>query len=218
MAGGAPGRAAGGALLPRRVHAAAADRRHRLPEQGRDLRPAVQGERRDAADDRGRPEAARCQDRLHLGAAHLGLRHDPSSARAHDRAGRRHLARRIALDQQPSEDYLLPVPVLSRMFRGKMLAMLKAAHDAGRLQFFGAARRSRRQGRVQGLPRAALRHQVARLRQAAVRRTRAGAGLSRALHAPRRDLQQPADRRRPDRASRSSTRTTGSRGPAATRP
>jgi hypothetical protein len=36
-----------------------------------------------------------------------------------------------------SEDYLLPVPVLSRLFRGKMLAMLKTAHDAGRLQFFG---------------------------------------------------------------------------------
>ena len=36
-----------------------------------------------------------------------------------------------------SEDCLLPVPVLSRMFRGKMLSMLKAAHDAGRLQFFG---------------------------------------------------------------------------------
>ena len=36
-----------------------------------------------------------------------------------------------------SEDFLLPVPVLSRMFRGKMLSMLKAAHDAGRLQFFG---------------------------------------------------------------------------------
>ena len=36
-----------------------------------------------------------------------------------------------------SEDYLLPVPVLSRMFRGKMLAMLKAAHEAGRLAFFG---------------------------------------------------------------------------------
>jgi len=29
------------------------------------------------------------------------------------------------------------VPVLSRMFRGKMLAMLKTAHNAGRLQFFG---------------------------------------------------------------------------------
>jgi len=35
-----------------------------------------------------------------------------------------------------SEDYLLPAPVLSRLFRGKMLAMLKAAHEAGRLQFF----------------------------------------------------------------------------------
>jgi hypothetical protein len=37
-----------------------------------------------------------------------------------------------------SEHYLLPVPVLSRLFRGKMLAMLKMAHDAGRLQFFGS--------------------------------------------------------------------------------
>jgi Putative transposase/Transposase zinc-binding domain len=36
-----------------------------------------------------------------------------------------------------SEDYLLPVPVLSRLFRGRMLALLKAAHEAGRLQFFG---------------------------------------------------------------------------------
>ena len=36
-----------------------------------------------------------------------------------------------------SEDYLLPVPVLSRLFRSKMLAMLKAAHEAGRLKFFG---------------------------------------------------------------------------------
>ena len=36
-----------------------------------------------------------------------------------------------------SEDFLLPVPVLTKMFRGKMLAMLKAAHDDGRLQFFG---------------------------------------------------------------------------------
>ena len=36
-----------------------------------------------------------------------------------------------------SEDFLLPAPVLSRMFRGKMLSVLKAAHEAGRLQFFG---------------------------------------------------------------------------------
>lgn len=36
-----------------------------------------------------------------------------------------------------TEDYLLPVPVLKRLFRGKMLALLKAAHADGRLQFFG---------------------------------------------------------------------------------
>lgn len=36
-----------------------------------------------------------------------------------------------------SADYLLPVPVLSRMFRGKMLSALKTAHADGRLQFFG---------------------------------------------------------------------------------
>ena len=35
-----------------------------------------------------------------------------------------------------TEDFLLPVPVLKRMFCGKMLAMLKAAHADGRLQFF----------------------------------------------------------------------------------
>src|SRR6266436_5656007 len=34
-------------------------------------------------------------------------------------------------------NYLLPVKVLSRLFRRLMLAMLLAAHDAGRLQFFG---------------------------------------------------------------------------------
>src|ERR1700751_4991510 len=47
----------------------------------------------------------------------------------------------IALDGSSwissSEDYLLPVPVLSRLFRGKMLALLKAAHAQSRLQFFG---------------------------------------------------------------------------------
>jgi hypothetical protein len=36
-----------------------------------------------------------------------------------------------------TEDFLLPVPVLTAMFRGKMLALLKAAHADGRLQFFG---------------------------------------------------------------------------------
>jgi hypothetical protein len=36
-----------------------------------------------------------------------------------------------------TEDFLLPVPVLVKMFRAKMLALLKTAHADGRLQFFG---------------------------------------------------------------------------------
>ena len=34
--------------------------------------------------------------------------------------------------------YFLPVPVLSALFRGRVLAMLAEAHKAGRLKFFGA--------------------------------------------------------------------------------
>ena len=41
MDGGAQGRVVGRSLLPRRVHATGADRRHRLPEQGRHLRSLV---------------------------------------------------------------------------------------------------------------------------------------------------------------------------------
>ena len=43
MAGGAPGRAAAGALLPRRLHRAGAGRRHRLPQQAGGLRHPVPG-------------------------------------------------------------------------------------------------------------------------------------------------------------------------------
>jgi hypothetical protein len=35
-------------------------------------------------------------------------------------------------------NFCLPVPVLSRLFRGLFLAKLRAAHQAGRLKFFGA--------------------------------------------------------------------------------
>ena len=37
-----------------------------------------------------------------------------------------------------SEEFLLPAPVLSAMFRGKMLALLKTAHTDGRLSFPGS--------------------------------------------------------------------------------
>ena len=56
--------------------------------------------------DRRRSKAPRRACRHHLRAAHLGLGDDASPARAHDRAGRRHLARRQALGVVPAR--LLP--------------------------------------------------------------------------------------------------------------
>ncbi len=94
----ARGRPAAGRLLPRRLHAARRGRRHRLPQQGAGLRPAVQGGIGDDADDRRRSQASRRPHRHHRRAPHLGLGDDPPSARPHDRAGRRHRAGRDALD------------------------------------------------------------------------------------------------------------------------
>ena len=106
MARRARGRVVAGAVLSRRVHAAGADQRHRLPEQGRHLRHPVQGLGRGADHDRRRSKAPRRARRRHLRAAQLGLGDDASPARAHDRAGRRHLARRGALGVVPAR--LLP--------------------------------------------------------------------------------------------------------------
>ena len=91
------GRSAAGRLFPPRLHAAGRDRPDRLPEQGGGLRPAVPHRGRDAAHDRRRSQAPRRPHRRHRRAPQLGLGDDPPSARPHDRAGRRDIARRHAL-------------------------------------------------------------------------------------------------------------------------
>jgi DNA methylase len=89
MDGGARGRAAPGALFPCRLYAAGGDRRHRLPQQGHDLRSSVHGLGRDDAYYRGGSQASRRPHRHHFGVAQLGLGNDASSACPHDRARRR---------------------------------------------------------------------------------------------------------------------------------
>ena len=91
-----------GAVLPRGVHAAGRDRRHRLPEQGQGLWTAVHGRRRDADHHCGRSQAPRCRHRRHRRPAHLGPEPRSPSARALHRAGRRHIAGRRALDRLPA--------------------------------------------------------------------------------------------------------------------
>jgi hypothetical protein len=108
-------------LLPvpyfhRGVHVPGAGRRHRLPEQGRDLRSVVQGCGRHHTHHRRRSQASGRQDRHHRRAPYLGLGHDTPSASAHDRARRRPVA---------------------RLFRRLFLKKLKAAHAASRLCFYG---------------------------------------------------------------------------------
>ena len=94
------------------------DRRYRLPEQDRHLRPAVQDLGRD-------PPITIADDPKHLGARigitavlhSWGLGHDPSPARPHDRAGRRHLVSTASAGWHPGPGFFLPVRVLSRLFR-----------------------------------------------------------------------------------------------------
>jgi hypothetical protein len=90
--------------------------------------------------------------------------------------------------------FLLPVRVLSRLFRRLFLKKLTAAQSADRLGFFGDhAGVSERRAFAQ-IPGAAQEEELVRLCQAALRRTRSGDGLPGALHTPRRHRQQPPDR------------------------
>ena len=57
MDGSAGGRAAARAVFPWRLHAAGGHCRYRLPEQGGDLRPTVQGVGRDDDDHRSAPRS-----------------------------------------------------------------------------------------------------------------------------------------------------------------
>ncbi len=82
-------------------------------------------------------------DRRHLGARigitappHLGFGDDASSAHPHGRAGRWHLARWRAVDLLAAA-FLLPVRVLSKLFRRLFLTRLRELHTEGRLHFFG---------------------------------------------------------------------------------
>ena len=90
--------------------------------------------------------------------------------------------------------FLLPVRVLSRLFRRLFLAGLADAHAAGRLAFFGEIEGLQRRDGLRRASRAAAAEELVRLRQAALRRARGGARLSRPLHPPRRHREQPARR------------------------
>src|SRR5260370_35702580 len=97
------GRAVACAILPRGVHAAGTDRRHRLPEQDRDLRSFVQDGGRGHAYDRAEPQVWS-----------TALTHHTHVHMIVPGGG-------ISLDSQRwiacPPTFFLPVPLLSRLFR-----------------------------------------------------------------------------------------------------
>src|SRR5271156_4126403 len=101
VVGGSPIRTPGHALLPRRLHRAARDRRHRPSQQGTGLRHPVPRRRRNLAHDRRRSQAPRRRDRLLRRPPHLGADAAPSSAPPLRRHRRRSLWRRQPLDRLP---------------------------------------------------------------------------------------------------------------------
>src|SRR5438067_9404077 len=89
--------------------------------------------------------------------------------------------------------FILPVRVLSKLFRRLMLEKLLAAHAAAKLQFFSNRAALTERKDLRGLPGAAAQAQVVRQLKAPVWRTRSSARLSLTLHPPRRHLQPPTD-------------------------
>ena len=96
--------------------------------------------------------------------------------------------------------FLLPVRVLSRLFRRLLLTGLADAHAAGGRAFFGDLDGLRDRTAFDAPSRAAEEEELVRLCQTALRQARGGARLSRPLHPPRRHLKQPPPR--PRRARR----------------
>ena len=202
---------------PRRVHAAGGDRRHRLPEQGRRSTICCS-----------RPRPRRCSRSRPTPSTSAPASASPRCCTPGARRMTHHPhvhmivpGGGISLDGERwiacRPGFFLPVRVLSRLFRRLFLEKLLAAHQAGRLQFFGdhAALADAQAFAAYLAP--LRRSRMGRLCQAAVRRARGRAGLSVALHPPRRHLQQPADRLRPQRRHLHAGRTTASKAAIATR-
>ena len=85
--------------------------------------------------------------------------------------------------------FFLPVKVLRTVFRGKLVAGLRAAFADGRLTFPGALQPLASDTAFRAWLRSLHQQRCGRAREAALRGSRARAALPRAVHPPRRHLQ-----------------------------
>ena len=186
----APGGPASHRVLPRRLHRAPGDRRGRHPEQGRRLRSPLPGRRRDAPHHSGRPPPPRRRDRLLRRPPHLGPDARPSSPSALRDPGWGARQRRQRLGCLPTR--ILPAGPGA-------LALLPSGSSrgaGGRLRVRTTALRRpaadpQRPAALRRAPPAGPRDRMGGLREATLRRPRAGPRLPRPVHPPDRH-QQPA--------------------------
>ena len=126
-------------LRPRGIHSAAGTGARGAAEQEGDLRPAVSRERRDAAGSGPRPTSLGAEigffSVLHTWNQRLQFHPHVHCILAAGGMSPDH-TRWIS----SSRSFFLPIKVLSRVFRGKFVAGLKAAFQAGTLQFRGSLR------------------------------------------------------------------------------
>ncbi len=179
------------AVFPRRLHHAGPRRRDRLPEQGRRLCHPVPLRGRDARHHRGRPQASRRSARRDRRPPYLGP--DPVTPSAYPlrRARRWTFARWHTLGRLPAR--LLPagarpLPAIPPPVSADLQAASRLASWASlAISPTWPIPPHRR------APRSTPTERLGRLCQAAIRRARTGAGLSRPLYASRRHRQQSAD-------------------------
>jgi hypothetical protein len=120
-------RVVAGGVFPCGVSSTAADRPPGATECQDSLQHSLPDSGRDAADHRGGPQASGGGNRLPGRASQLGSKSCRPVGLSPD--GSRWIACR--------PKFFLPVPVLSRLFRGKLLALLRQVFAEGKLEFFG---------------------------------------------------------------------------------
>ena len=123
------------AVLPSRLHAPGRPRPDRAGQSAGRLRPALAVRRRDRARGGRRSQAPGCPDRRPGRAAHLGPEPSVPPARPLRRARWWVVSRMAPAGWPLPSHFFLPVRVLSRVFRGKFLAGLRAAFAKGELRF-----------------------------------------------------------------------------------
>ena len=187
---GAAGGAAAGSLFPCRLHPAGPGRRDRLPEQGGGLRHPVPRRRRDAARHRGRPAPPRRRDRRRRLVCTAGVRRC-STIRMSTASCRAAASRPTARAGSPADAGSSCRCRCSAACSGGSFSNLPppspTANCASSAISLGLS-----DPEPSPPTRGAAPDRLGGLRQAALRRPRAGAGLSRPLHPSRRHRQQPA--------------------------